>query len=337
MCMQLSARVGPSELEEFFQQVGQVKEVKMIADKNSRRSKGIAYVEFHDEKSIPGALALTGQKLFGIPIIVQMTMAEKNRLAAQAQNLMKKEGPKKLYIGSLHYNITENIIKSIFEPFGHIEKLQIMRDEAGLSKGFGFIEFREADSAERAMANLNGLELAGRPMKINHVTPEGGAGGVMMVPGAMEALDSEDFEGGGIGMTQQGRTQLMAKLAEGHNAGLSVPQVDVPAISACFMLSNMFDPSNETERNWDFDIRDDVLDECNKFGDVLHIHVDKTSPQGNVYVKCTTSRIAAAAFNSLNGRFFAGKKIVAQFIPETTYHLKFPQSVACVRPLKPST
>ena len=61
------------------------------------------------------------------------------------------------------------------------------------------------------------------------------------------------------------------------------------------------------------------------------------SLQGNVYVKCTTSRIAAAAFNSLNGRFFAGKKIVAQFIPETTYHLKFPQSVACVRPLKPST
>ena len=54
-----------------------------------------------------------------------------------------------------------------------------------------------------------------------------------------------------------------------------------------------------------------------------------------MYVKCTTSRIAAAAFNSLNGRFFAGKKIVAQFIPETTYHLKFPQSVACVRPLKP--
>ena len=69
------------------------------------------------------------------------------------------------------------------------------------------------------MANLNGLELAGRPMKINHVTLEGGAGGMTMVPGAMEALDSEDFEGGGIGMTQQGRTQLMAKLAEGHNAG----------------------------------------------------------------------------------------------------------------------
>ena len=66
--------------------------------------------------------------------------------------------------------------------------------------------------------------------------------------------------------------------------GLSVPQVDVPAISACFMLSNMFDPSNESEQNWDMDIRDDVLDECNKFGDVLHIHVDKTSPQVGVAI-----------------------------------------------------
>ena len=52
MCMQLAAKVGPKHLEEFFQKVGQVREVKMIADKNSRRSKGIAYVEFHDESSV---------------------------------------------------------------------------------------------------------------------------------------------------------------------------------------------------------------------------------------------------------------------------------------------
>ena len=44
--------MGPKHLEEFFQKVGQVREVKMIADKNSRRSKGIAYVEFHDESSV---------------------------------------------------------------------------------------------------------------------------------------------------------------------------------------------------------------------------------------------------------------------------------------------
>ena len=54
MVMQLSARVGPKDLEEFFNQVGQVRDVKMISDRNSRKSKGIAYIEFHDEKSVPG-------------------------------------------------------------------------------------------------------------------------------------------------------------------------------------------------------------------------------------------------------------------------------------------
>ncbi len=67
------------------------------------------------------------------------------------------------------------------------------------------------------MSNLNGFELAGRPMKVNHVTERdtsgmGGAGG------AMEMLDGEDTDVG-VGMTPQSRASLMAKLAEGHNAG----------------------------------------------------------------------------------------------------------------------
>lgn len=57
--------------------------------------------------------------------------------------------------------------------------------------------------------------------------------------------------------------------------------------------------------------------------------------QGNVFVKCVTPQIAASAFNALNGRFFSGKKIVAQFIPEEAYHLKFPTSLKAAAPLKP--
>ena len=62
------------------------------------------------------------------------------RLAAQAQNLKKAEGPRKLYVGSLHYSINESILKTIFEPFGSVEKIQLMRDEGGLSKGYAFVE-----------------------------------------------------------------------------------------------------------------------------------------------------------------------------------------------------
>ena len=96
-----------------------------------------------------------------------------------------------------------------------------------------------------------------------------------------------------------------------------------PIATQCFMLSNMFDPINEREPAWDqvlflrlinrdamFDdiqeIRDDVVEECNKHGGVVHIYVDKASPQGNVYVKCPSINCAVAAVNALHGRWFAG-------------------------------
>ncbi|CAA9999996.1 unnamed protein product [Nesidiocoris tenuis] len=49
-------------------------------------------------------------------------------------------GPMKLYIGSLHFNITEDMLRGIFEPFGKIDTVQLMTDpETGRSKGYGFI------------------------------------------------------------------------------------------------------------------------------------------------------------------------------------------------------
>lgn len=46
----------------------------------------------------------------------------------------------RLYVGSLHFNITEDMLRSIFEPFGKIEHMQLMIDtETGRSKGYGFI------------------------------------------------------------------------------------------------------------------------------------------------------------------------------------------------------
>ena len=43
------------------------------------------------------------------------------------------------------------------------------------------------------------------------------------------------------------------------------------------MLTNMFDPSKENGPDWEVDIREDVLEECMEFGEILHIHVDRHS------------------------------------------------------------
>ncbi|XP_078501009.1 putative RNA-binding protein 23 isoform X2 [Lissotriton helveticus] len=214
-CMQLAARIRPRDLEDFFSAVGKVRDVRIIADRNSRRSKGIAYVEFCEIQSVPLAIGLTNQRLLGVPIIVQASQAEKNRLAALANNMQRfSAGPQKLYVGELHCNITEGMLRGIFEPFGKIENIQLMKvPETGISKGFGFITFAEAECARRALEQLNGFELAGRSIKVGYVTDRLDGGCDISFPDNEEAERAKALEAA--------RMQLVAKLAEG--SGMQLP------------------------------------------------------------------------------------------------------------------
>ncbi|KAI5614388.1 RNA-binding protein 39 isoform X2, partial [Silurus asotus] len=372
-CMQLAARIRPRDLEEFFSAVGKVRDVRMISDRNSRRSKGIAYIEFVDATSVPLAIGLSGQRLLGVPIIVQASQAEKNRAAAMANNLQKgSAGPMRLYVGSLHFNITEDMLRGIFEPFGRIDSIQLMMDsETGRSKGYGFITFSDAECAKKALEQLNGFELAGRPMKVGHVTERTDAST------ASSFLDNDELERTGIDLGTTGRLQLMARLAEG--TGLQIPpaaqqalqmsnsmvamaaataamnpglsfNINVnlqntnqplnlpsqPIATHCFQLSNMFDPNSENDHGWDIEIQDDVIEECNKHGGVIHIYVDKKSTEGNVYVKCPSIPAAMAAVSALHGRWFGGKMIKAAYVPLPTYHNLFPESVQATQLLMPT-
>ncbi|XP_064900433.1 probable RNA-binding protein 23 isoform X2 [Columba livia] len=250
-CMQLAARIRPRDLEDFFSAVGKVRDVRIISDRNSRRSKGIAYVEFCDIQSVPLAIGLTGQRLLGVPIIVQASQAEKNRLAAMANNLQKGSGgPMRLYVGSLHCNITKEMLRGIFEPFGKIDSIVLMRDpDTGQSRGYGFITFSEAECARRALEQLHGFELAGRPMRVGQLSerPDGSS-------------DVTFPEGpGDDGDLPAPRLQLVAKLAEGSGLQLPPPALQLngatlplgglsPAaltalnLSQCLSLSGLFTP-----------------------------------------------------------------------------------------------
>ena len=99
-----------------------MRDVRIITDNKTRRSKGIAYIEFGEVESVSLALGLTGQRLLGVPIIVQASQAEKNRQAMMGQLDVQKGtgGPMRLYVGSLHFNITEEMLRGIFEPFGKV-------------------------------------------------------------------------------------------------------------------------------------------------------------------------------------------------------------------------
>ena len=103
----------------------------------------VGYVEFKQEDSVQQAIQLTGQKLLGIPIIAQLTEAEKNRQARnpEATSSNPNQIPfHRLYVGNIHFSITESDLQNVFEPFGELEFVQLQKEEQGRSRGYGFVQ-----------------------------------------------------------------------------------------------------------------------------------------------------------------------------------------------------
>ncbi|KAG0648948.1 RNA-binding rsd1 [Hyphodiscus hymeniophilus] len=176
---QLAARLRTKELIGFFEKVGPVKEAQIVKDRVSGRSKGVGYVEFKNEESVPAAIQLTGQKLLGIPIIAQLTEAEKNRQVRnpEATGSNPNQIPfHRLYVGNIHFSITESDLQNVFEPFGELEFVQLQKEEQGRSRGYGFVQFRDPNQAREALEKMNGFDLAGRPIRVglgnDKFTPE---------------------------------------------------------------------------------------------------------------------------------------------------------------------
>lgn len=101
-------------------------------------------MEFKNEESVAGALQLTGQKLLGIPVIVQLTEAEKNRQVRESGTSGGHPNSipfHRLYVGNIHFSITEQDLQNVFEPFGELEFTQLQKDDTGRSRGYGFVQY----------------------------------------------------------------------------------------------------------------------------------------------------------------------------------------------------
>ncbi|KAF7834196.1 RNA-binding protein 39-like isoform X1 [Senna tora] len=431
---QMPLKATERDVYEFFSKAGKVRDVRLIMDRNSRRSKGVGiaimmrddgntmhsclinsccvlkvddiilvfflvvfpvfflyvcdtsketqlelsaleflflyisllyalYIEFYDAMSVPMAIALSGQLLLGQPVMVKPSEAEKNLVQSNASTgAAGVAGPygavdRKLYVGNLHFNMTESQLREIFEPFGPVELVQLPLDmETGHCKGFGFIQFAHLEHAKAAQS-LNGkLDIAGRTIKVSSVTDHAGSQDT-----SAKSADFDDDEGG-LSLNAQSRALLMQKLdrsgiATSIAGSVGVPVVNgsapaqqaaslpsVPGImpasalptqimptpvvepvgtpSECLLLKNMFDPTTETEPDFDIDIKEDVEEECSKFGRVKHIYVDKRSA-GFVYLRFETVEAASGAQRAMHMRWFARRLISATFMQPQIYEAKF--------------
>lgn len=363
---QMPLKATERDVYEFFSKAGKVRDVRLIMDRNSRRSKGVGYIEFYDAMSVPMAIALSGHLLHGQPVMVKPSEAEKNLVQSNASGAVSGgiAGPygavdRKLYVGNLHFNMTELQLRQIFEPFGRVELVQLPLDlETGQCKGFGFVQFAELEHAKAAQ-NLNGkLDIAGRIIKVSSVTDHIG-----VQDAGAKAADFDDDDGGGLSLNAQSRALLMQKLdrtgiASSIAGSLGVPMlngsapnqqaislsingqaaVSAPALptqvvtspasepvgtpTECLLLKNMFDPATEIDPDFDLDIKEEVQEECSNFGRVKHIYVEKHSA-GYVYLRFETVEAAVTAQRAMHMRWFARRLISAIFLQPRDYEAKF--------------
>jgi cold-inducible RNA-binding protein len=89
---------------------------------------------------------------------------------------------KKLYVGNLSYNATEQELRDLFSQVGEINDVAVISDKyTGQSKGFGFVEMATDEAADEAIRRFNGYELGSRELTVNVARPReersGGGGG----------------------------------------------------------------------------------------------------------------------------------------------------------------
>ncbi len=79
---------------------------------------------------------------------------------------------KKLYVGNLSYDTTEDSLKDTFSEVGAVESVAIIKDKfSGRSRGFGFVEMTNDDDAKKAIEMFNEKEVDGRNLVVNEAKP----------------------------------------------------------------------------------------------------------------------------------------------------------------------
>lgn len=85
---------------------------------------------------------------------------------------------KKIFVGNLSYDATEDSVRSLFETYGSVNRVSLITDrDTGRAKGFGFVEMSVNAEANQAIEGLNGRDVAGRALNVNEARPREDRGG----------------------------------------------------------------------------------------------------------------------------------------------------------------
>ncbi|XP_031256674.1 polyadenylate-binding protein 2-like isoform X2 [Pistacia vera] len=147
----LEANVTDSQLYDLFNQMGQVVSVRVCRDLSTRRSLGYGYVNYSSPQDAARALdVLNFTPVNGKPIRIMYSHRDPS---------LRKSGAGNIFIKNLDKAIDHKALHDTFSAFGNILSCKVATDLNGQSKGYGFVQFENEESAQKAIEKLNGMLL----------------------------------------------------------------------------------------------------------------------------------------------------------------------------------
>ncbi|XP_033130561.1 polyadenylate-binding protein 2 isoform X3 [Brassica rapa] len=147
----LHANVTDAQLFEAFSQMGQVVTVRVCRDLATWRSLGYGYVNFATPQDAARAIQeMNYIPLNGKPVRVMYSHRDPS---------VRRSGAGNIFIKNLDKSIDHKALHDTFSAFGNIISCKVAVDSSGQSKGYGFMQYETDESAQKPMAQLNGMLL----------------------------------------------------------------------------------------------------------------------------------------------------------------------------------
>jgi len=159
----LASDVTEGMLFETFSSVGPVASIRVCRDSLTRRSLGYAYVNFHSSIDAERALdSLNNTTFLGRPCRIMWSQRDPS---------IRRTGLGNIFIKNLEPSIGVKELYDTFSVFGNILSCKVAMNEAGISKGYGFVHFENHQCAENAVKTVNNNELLGRKVFVGPFVP----------------------------------------------------------------------------------------------------------------------------------------------------------------------
>lgn len=142
--------------------------IKIAKDRRTGNSRGFGYIHFDEKEKMESSLeALSGIEIGGRELRIDVAENRKSRPA-----LARAPQENSVFIGNLNFDVTSSDIEQLCNDMlgdSSAHRVRLASDrETGRSRGFGHIDFNFPEDAKRAIEVLNGIEVMGRAIKVDH-------------------------------------------------------------------------------------------------------------------------------------------------------------------------